>query len=117
MPARIVYVMMRTMPNVTRKATEARNSRERSLLARAPGDLVLDDREIIAGKSVDVALERERPVFGWPLAHIVEAIGQLFRRDPDGVVEDDVGPDVHPPWIVFVASRRSPRGGVVLVHR
>src|SRR5258708_39455300 len=72
-------------------------TRERSLLARAPGDLVLDDREIIAGKSVDMALERKRPVFGWPLAHIVEAIRQLFRRDPDDVVEDDVGPDVRPP--------------------
>src|ERR1700687_3143662 len=66
---------------------------------------------------MDVPLEGKGPVFGRPLAHIVEAVGQLFGWNPVGLVEDDVRAYVHAPRVVLVAARRAPDRRVVLIHR
>src|SRR5436190_8961470 len=72
--------------------------------SRAPGDLVLDDPEVRPRQGVDVALEGERPVLGRPLAHVVEPVGDLLRRDPVRLLEDEVGSYVDPPRIVLIAA-------------
>src|SRR5450759_5697222 len=55
--------------------------------AGVAGQLVFEDREIRARQRVNVSLESERPVFGWPLAHVVEAVCELLGRHPIGGVE------------------------------
>src|SRR3989442_9193611 len=64
-----------------------------------------------------MALERKRPVLRWPLAHVVEAVSDLLRGHPVGLIEDDVLPDVDAPWVILVPAGRAPDRGVVLVHR
>src|SRR5579864_2337599 len=137
-PARIMWVTPRTTAKVTRNANEARNSLSRrsfakwnvySLLSvatlpgkrfaspRAARDLVLEDRKIGSRQSVDVTLERERPVLGRPLPHVVEAVRELLRRHPVNLLEHDVRPDVDAPRVILVAPRRAPDRRVVFVHR
>src|SRR5713226_663347 len=86
----------------------------------APGDgrdRVFDHGKVVAVEHVDVTLERERPVLGWPLAHVVEAIRDLLGRYPVGLVEQYIRSYVHAPRVVLVPPRRLPDGRVVLVHR
>src|SRR5438270_2725742 len=66
---------------------------------------------------MDVALERQGPVLGWPLANVVEPVRELFGRDPVRVVEHHVEPDVDPPRVVLLPAGGAPDGSVVLVHR
>src|SRR5206468_7603315 len=100
-----------------RRVQQLRSAGEAFATARAARDLVLDDREVGPRQGVDVALESKRPVLGWPFADVVEAVRELFGRDPVRLVEDDVGADVDSPRIVLVPARGAPDGGVVLVHR
>src|ERR1700730_11281740 len=90
---------------------------ERSPPARAAGDLVLYDGEVVARQRVDMPLEGERPVFGRPLSHVVEPVCELLGRNPVRILEDRVRPDVDSPWVVLVSAGRTPDRGVVLVHR
>src|SRR2546425_1516173 len=64
-----------------------------------------------------MALERKRPVLRWPLAHVIEAVSDLLRGHPVGLLEDDVLADVDAPWVILVPAGRAPDRGVVLVHR
>src|SRR2546430_13484313 len=64
-----------------------------------------------------MALERKRPVLRWPLAHEIEAVSDLLRGHPVGLLEDHVLPDVDPPWEILVPAGRAPDRGVALVHR
>src|SRR3989441_8385899 len=64
-----------------------------------------------------MALERKRPVLRWPLAHVIEAVSDLLRGHPVGLLEDDVLSDVDAPWVILVPAGRAPDRGVVLVHR
>src|ERR1700694_2746781 len=139
-PARIRWVIARTVPNVSRKPREARNSRSRrSLLkwkwyswdrnckiwsageeppaARAARDLVLDDCEVVAWQRVDMSLEGQGPMLGWPLAHVIETVGEVLGRNPITVLEHNIRTYVHAPRIVFIPARRAPDRGVILVHR
>src|SRR6266550_5806987 len=94
-----------------------RSAGERLAAAGAARDLVLDDAEVRSRQRVDVALERQRPVLGRPLSHVVEPVGELLGRDPIRVLQHDVGADVDPPGVVLVAPRAPPDRGVVLIHR
>src|SRR5207302_9085115 len=64
-----------------------------------------------------MALKRKRPVLRWPLAHVIEAVSDLPRGHPVGLLEDDVLSDVDAPWVILVPAGRAPDRGVVLVHR
>src|SRR5437899_3438496 len=64
-----------------------------------------------------MALERKGPVLRRPFAHVVEAVSDLFRRHPVGLIQDHVLPDVDPPWVILVPAGRAPDRGVVLIHR
>src|SRR5437660_9763949 len=64
-----------------------------------------------------MALKRKRPVLRWPLAHVIEAVSDLLRGHPVGLLEDDVLPDMDAPWVILVPAGRAPDRGVVLVHR
>src|SRR5205814_10210343 len=59
-----------------------RSAGERLAAAGAARDLVLDDAEVRSRQRVDVALERQRPVLGRPLSHVVEPVGDLLGRHP-----------------------------------
>src|SRR3954471_16815269 len=65
---------------------------------------------------MDMALEGERPVLGWPLAHVVQPVGDLLGGDPVRLFEHEVRPDVDPPGVVLIAARGPPDRGVVLIH-
>src|SRR6267143_3999607 len=86
----------------------------------APGaarKLIFEDREIVARERVDMALERKRPVFGWPLTDVIQPVRELLGRYPVSVFEDHALADVNAPRIVLISPRRAPDRRVVFVHR
>src|ERR1700730_1114681 len=85
--------------------------------AGAARDLVLDYCEVIAWQRMDMSLECQRPMFGRPLANVIEAVGELFGGNPISVVQKDIRTDVYAPRVVLIAAGRAPDRGVVLVHR
>jgi len=42
---------------------------------------------------------------------------RVLGRNPIGVLEHDIGANVHPPRVVLVTSGGAPQWGVVLIHR
>src|SRR5439155_4718842 len=72
-----------------------------------PGELLLDQAEVLLRKLVQVALEGQRPALGRPLADVFEAVGESLGRHPVHLLGDEVGADVHTPRIILVAARRA----------
>src|SRR5207247_10708995 len=66
------------------------------------------------GDPVEVALEGQFPVLSRPLLDVDEPWADRLRRDPVGLLEDDVGSDLHPPGVILTWLRL-PDDLVVLV--